>query len=319
MFPSLNQIDEAEAGGLLQVLLHDLEVERGEEGLTFSLRLDGREPALRSGADKRRAAAIQNFEEGKRVAAAIDALRTEAAPGSRRHFRFRDFRPRHASAGAWVRLLGSAPDASDEILLVHRDIDPVGWNLINGASASRRELSVVEEVLMRECAEELLFAGEDLRLHGLALPETAPEALAARAAWRARGFAAATGMRNAAETLPLRREFVAGPDRLRVIEADGRETLTEGLWCSLQIEDFGLECLRELRIHDAAALRPLDGEMGGGRLLDRRMAQFSSAALAAEFPRPRVSFREGRALSEDPPQIPLCPVVRRMYALSSPR
>lgn len=310
MFPRLRDLDPNLTRGVFQVLLNALVLRRDSQGtgITLEIDLSGDEEVLLGGADKRAAAEVQDQGVGRRLAEDFDHFRREARPGDALRLTSPHFRPRHASGGALVEI---APEGEPpRVLLAHRDIAPVGWNLVNGASSRRAELGDLEAVIARECAEELLFLDAQHQLRGLALPSKAEEASQARRGWAER--------LEAEEGPPLRAHWLDGPDCLVVRDRLAQtEIRTTGLHLTLQAEDFGLECLRRLRI-DAPALRPIDGELAGDRLLDRRIGLFRPESLDDDFPRPDLSFR-GAALVDDDPtlSLPLCPVVRRLWATLS--
>ncbi|MEZ6196074.1 MAG: hypothetical protein R3F20_10175 [Planctomycetota bacterium] len=302
-FPPLRAAAGA-ARGFLQVLVRRLELERREAGLRFRIDLDGDEPALLGNADKRRAAARIDVDEGRALEAALEEFRREARPGERRILEGRDFRFRHASGGALV-LVPSADGGGPEPLLFERDIPPVGWNLANGASSSLDELADLDAVIAREAAEELIVLDpEARRLHPLGPARGGDEIARALALWGER--------LGAAPGAPLAPTPIAGPDVLEVRLPDGRVGRTEGLFVDLQAEDFGLEASRGLRLDvDLGRRVPLDGELRGETdLLDRRVATFAAPPPAA----PARQWRSGRRDAGAGPTLRACPAAAKILA-----
>lgn len=300
MFTRLDELDPDHRSGVYQVLLRDLRVSREADGLRFEVRLDGTEDVLLGGADKRAAAARQDPLVARAFADEVGRLRRGEIQGPL-SLPAEGFAPRHASGGALVEL--APPGAAPRWLLAHRDIPPVGWNLVNGASGDRSELGDLDAVIARECAEEALFVDAAGRLRGLAVPAEAEEARAARALWCAR--------LGTSEGPALAAEWIPGPDHLVVHDAGRRITqMTRGIRLTVQAEDYGLECLRGLRIREPGLI-PLDGEVAGGTLLDRRLGLFDPDRLRASAGPHAAArhFRNGEEARDDAPSLPLCPVV----------
>lgn len=110
---------------------------------------------------------------------------------------------------------------------------------------------------------------------------------------------------------PLEHRYLRGPDRIRLRDR-GDEILTAGVKLCFDLPAFGIELIRFLEIDDQAALHPLDGELAGGRLLDRPVGLFADLA-GLRRGRPDRIYRGGRLQSSRlVPAAPLCPVTAAM-------
>lgn len=289
-FPRLDEIGATD--GFLQVLVDRFEAEARGDGIALSLHVTADAPALTSAAAKRRVREAVDPEVGAAWTRGVAGVRAHggsfAAGGP-------GFALRHASAGAIVTT------ASGDVVLFLRDVHPAGWNIANGASASVAELADVESVMARELAEELLFVDGD-RL--LVLGGTERDEIAATvAAW-----SSALGL-GAVERLPV--DWLEGPDSLAVTMPDGETTVTEGLHLDVCVEAPGIECARVAVVEVPRTAVPIDGELHGGRLLDRPVGLFAVDELANERPAPRRLYRGGASLGGTPAN-PLCPITRRL-------
>lgn len=297
--PRLDDVGETE--GFLQVAVGGIAGEAREDGgIDFRIRITADTPALPSPSLKSVVHATGNLATGAAWARSADAVRESGGSFS---CSGADFALRHASAGAIVRV--DRGDTSPETLLFLRDIHPEGWNIANGASGSRAELSDIEAVLRREVEEELMFLDGD-RLLVVGDPARNAELAAAVRAWRDTLDVASV------ETIPLR--WTPGPDTLTVTDTEGETTVTTGLHVVISVEDFGLECARVATVAVPPSAVPVDGELHAGRLLDRPVGLFAGAALAEPHPRPRAVYRGGRVV-DDPGPHPPCPITRRLIEL----
>ena len=300
----LPRLSEVEGGsGYLQVLLSELTLApRPGGGILLELRIAPELFCLASPAERGAVQPELDVEEGREVETLVERLRRDggADPVA---VHLERFRFRHASAGILPRLVHSGREL---VLLFHRDIQPVGWNIANGASASVDEMADIGRLMRREAAEEvLLFEGGGIvTLAG----ESSKDAHRAVTEWRRR-LGAVAGRE-------AKVRWDMGPDALRVDLPGGPPVLTEGLHIGLHADDFGIECSRACSIECSEDAIPLDGELAGDSLLDRPAGLFTWDGVRREPPRPKAVHRGGRPMTEPPfTTLPrLCPVTAGLLA-----
>ena len=251
--------------GFLQVLIRELEIRvRAGGGLEIELFFGLDSPCLLKNSDKKKAATVIDRKEGYALEAEVMRLR-QSKQGSSARFKFQDFFLRHASAGT-IPLLGRNKDVASRLLFA-REVPPQGWNIANGASEIFTELFDLEQLLLRESREELLFFNpQEASIHNLSGSGSAPpEMLLALNLWQ-QVLDAEIGREISFDT-------IAGPDCL-VLNCDGQRNFAPDFFVLLNAEDFGIECCRYGLLDTAPPQIPLDGEIFDGRLLDRSIGRF---------------------------------------------
>jgi hypothetical protein len=313
--PEIRPLSKMPADGrLLQVLIDRLTLRRRDKGgviLDVSIKSDHHSVA--SNAGKRAVKERLDFDEGRRAIAAIAAFRDDAAESvldiSLERFVFR-----HASAGVLPILRRGGVD---QVALVHRDIEPEGWNIANGASSNFDELADVNSVMTREFAEEfLMIDAAKRRTIEFPLEKENVEIARSRELW-------AEKLGGQLERAAFDTAWGMGPDALCVTLPDGRRIATHGLYISFNVDDFGIECSRLVRINVPDGFLPADGEMSGDRLLDRPIGIFSTSLIRSRSALPLRLFR-GAAENFDPEsglegrKLAFCPVAHDLLARVAP-
>lgn len=303
----LPRIGEVQANGrLLQALVPRFSLYRRakEGGVLLDIVIDAKMQAVTSNADKARVREALDFNEGRRALDAIRAFRADTSE-SVLSIDLDRFAFRHASAGV-LPIVKRGP--AEQFLFVLRDIHPEGWNIVNGASGTFDELARVSAVMEREFAEELLFVDAGRRAMLRAPGAANGEIEAALAGWRER-------LGGVDEILALDVRWGMGPDAIAVTLPNRKKIATDGLFLSFNGDDFGIECSRLVRIDVPPAARPVDGEISGGRLLDRPIGLFAMPAVIGRAEHPTRLFRGGGEVFDVPgalreKKLGYCPVVR---------
>ncbi|MCA9319142.1 MAG: hypothetical protein KDB53_00335 [Planctomycetes bacterium] len=284
---------------LRQIVVRRFEVQSwGAQGIALRLRLEDHAEVLTDGAQKARFFAGLDRDEGAAIEAAVTQLRGASVPARpvvAAHFGFR-----YLSAGALPRIPAIGSGRRNTLLLFHRDIAPLGWNLANGASGSAAELKDPLTLMRREAAEEIMaFDPDARRLLTLERSGCHDELDLSATRWMQR-----LELRESPARFPGT-TWGSGPDRLIVGEA-----VFDGLHLSIQAEDASIEIVRTLDIPWQPHWVPLDGELHGDALLDRPIAFVDAETGVAAR-----AWRAGQEIAP-PAETRFCPVVEATRHLS---
>lgn len=269
-------LEQAE-GAILQVLLAEFNLVREQGGVRLRVAFGPESPAIRR---RETRSALRGRMPGFGSAPEVQrALEEVLLDGTRERYDHQDhgFPFRYASGGALPLIVHAG---KEHYGLFYRDIHPQGWNIANGSCDSLGELIDPRRTIEREFREELIVLEpaahrEHVPAWQGAWPAPCPEADLARVLWRPRLGEAAPR----APAAPIEVEWLGGGDSLTVCWA-GREFPPLGD-CLVNVNalDFGIEVDRiaRFRLPDGALL--LDGEVSGGRLLDRPIGLFERGRL----------------------------------------
>jgi hypothetical protein len=166
-------------------------------------------------------------------------------------------------------------EGDDYFCCFYRDVNPIGWNIANGASDTTEELLDPGRVVSREFGEELLIYSQQERVIYAHDPgqDNRPPGYQRNAlqAW-------ATLLNNpnlpnyAVRPLPLK--WIEGPDRLRVTLGT-RVVASKGYFLSVTPDDNAIEVDRFALIQlEGKDPRLMDGEITDGVLLNRIVGLF---------------------------------------------
>ena len=308
--PRFGDLDDATIDSL-QIVLDELHLRRRPKGgILLDIVATPDTPCVRSNDDRRQLHPRIDLDDGGRVRDHVDAFR-RGEGGDEFRLPLAEFRLRHGSAGVLpiVRQSGA-----DRVMLYYRDIHPVGWNIANGGAASVDELAGIDEVMLREFAEEVLFC--DPERGRFAVPHVESQAAATAHKPSMRPEAAWARRFGWFDDRPahLAVAWASGPDAVRITLPDRTPVLTPGLFVSINVDDFGIECSRLARIEVPGGLVPLDGELlADDELLDRAVGLFDPKTLSDETPRPTNTLASGVPV-ETTPEAALCPVAHDLAA-----
>jgi len=297
--PYIRPLETAE-NRFVQVLLTQFALKRDGPGAHLEVEVRDNAPAiwLRRGRDAVHAMMRASGMEEKQAAVqqGIDAVLQDDTAARYAHEEA-GFPFRYVSGGA-LPVVRMGPE--QYYCLFYRDIFPIGWNLASGMSDSSHEFAAPLDTVERELREELIvadpgrrqlyvFEGETGRWSEQ--PELALGRLLLLGRFRRMGITDFTEVQ-----LPL--TWLEGPDSVGGT-VGGKAFEVDGCFLNINAGDFGIEVDRiaKIRVDPDAVL--CDGEVKGGRLLDRVIGLFPVAAFnrlmesgATEF-RPTIVFRGG--------------------------
>jgi len=270
----------------LQVLLTRFLLEREDAGVRMEVRFDERTPSIWLPEAKRLVQELMpDFE---RKAAALQARLDDfllAGRGARLEHEDEDFCFRHASGGTLpiVRF-----GQTRYYVLLYRDVPPIGWNIVNGGTATRDELRHPLVAAERELREELLILDLPARRRyvfpGDARSFARCELPAALRLWSRRA-ATRPDLAEFAELeevlVPI--TWIEGRDRLVVQIGAESPAMTDRCFLNINACDFGIEIDRvaELQLDGSVVL--CDGEIHGDRLINRPVGLFAVDRMKAEI------------------------------------
>jgi hypothetical protein len=283
----------------LEVLLSNYSLHRDGKGAHLEVSFDFQTPACWNRAGRKAIRRILLADPTK-IESYQRALDDVLVHGCRGEFTFADpdFVFRWASAGALpVVRLGN----EEYYCLFYREIHEIGWNIANGACDSSEELQDPLRTLERELCEELVILDPvrgDWHVLDRGDPNSAdrPEYGAVRLAidqMRRNGtweHGATVGQLGTAL------KWFKGPDSV-TINAYGTSHEIGGCYLNINAEDFGIELDRVVKINVGEEAVIFDGELAGGKLLNRIVGLFRSdkmnTMLGADRFIPDVCFISG--------------------------
>lgn len=298
----ISSLDEAD-GSFLQVLLHEFTLVRSDGGTRLEVVIQNDSPAIHQSEAK---AAVKAMISDFAPVADVYQRRLEEflmghSADTSLAFRDDNFAFRYASGGVLpiVQIEGQ-----DYYCLFYRDLEPVGWNIANGATDTREELLRPEITIEREFCEELMIVDDaNGYLYRFDVEHAQIESSASsREHWRA-----TVGGRTGGTLTDRKLEvhWIDGPDSLSVTVQRDQSGVRE---CFLNINalDFGIEVDRVARIllHDRITL--CDGELVGTAQINRPIGLFAAERLnervAAGLRRfePDILFHDGVRLEGVP-------------------
>lgn len=188
-------------------------------------------------------------------------------------------------------------ESKDYFCLFLRDIDPLGWNIANGASDDTEEMLDPQRIIHREFGEELFICDHRTKKLYLFDPGTgmAPAGFQSEALREWDRRLSRRRFRDYERlTIPL--FWLAGPDRVRATVL-GQERVTAGYFLSITPEDNAIEVDRVARINMRGDISLLDGECSKGTVLDRVIGLFEVKTLLKNLNkhdhRPQLVFHGG--------------------------
>ncbi len=262
---------------LLQVLLKKFTIIKDGHGITLHVKFDEKSPAIRQREAKNtiRGQMPGYPKQVKEISEKIESVFFGNAKSYQ--FKSQDFAFRFASGGTLPII---SIDGQEYYCFFYRDIDPVGWNIANGACDSYSELRNPKLAIERELREELIIY--DLRtepykdyIFSWKNQKTieVPEFRDVRNLWNKILFLEG-GLSGGFEKVGVAVEWAdLGPDNL-VLDFDGYANPQGGFYLNINAEDFGIEFDRIGKIKLNSGLVLLDGEMNNNRLLKRPIGLF---------------------------------------------
>jgi hypothetical protein len=191
-----------------------------------------------------------------------------------------DFPFRYGNGGALpiVRLKDR-----DYYCLIYREVFPIGWNIANGGTDSRDELTNPLDVIERELREELIIIDRERQVRYIfegdgEQPLDRPEHAAARRIIQ-KAFPQLNFDTMHTDEAPLKWE--RGPDQMTV-----GENSVSGVYLNINAEDFGIEIDRIARIHMNDSWALFDGEINDGYPLNAPIGLFEVSRLSQEYSKP---------------------------------
>lgn len=178
--------------------------------------------------------------------------------------------------------------------LFYRDINPIGWNIANGACDNRNELINPLDAVERELGEELIILDPTQKERyvfewneGKRIDR--PEFSVARKIWTEK-FRDYDVSDFKEEGIALK--WLEGPDSLLVKDISrSQEQTTEGCFLNINAIDFGIEIDRIAKINIKESAILCDGEMTQGVLLDRIVGLFPVTDFRVDDIRNSVDYR----------------------------
>lgn len=280
--------------GVLQVLLPEFTLTKGNQGLLLEVTVTDDLPSIVDSEGKRQffQAVMGASEEGKKslVRSLTRFFRDERLLSYR--FDCSAYPLRYGNGGVLpiIRL-----DSEDYFCLFYRDVFPIGWTIANGSSDTLEEMLDPERIIHREFGEELFIADHEKGLIYAFEPgdETAPPGFQREAllAWKEK-FRDFEIDRYKRLSIPIK--WLTGPDRVRALV--GKRTHTsDGYFLSITPEDNAIEVDRIALINLKHAATFFDGEYSRGVLYNRvvglfRVSRMRRALEGSDFRPDRVFF-----------------------------
>lgn len=184
-------------------------------------------------------------------------------------------------------------DGKNYFCMFYRDIFPIGWNIANGASDNYQELLRPDDTIERELREELLIInpekpwkdkkGKGVRYYfpveGLNAQDH-PDFAAARRLWQ-KILTEYEFEKLTTEAINL--EWFDGPDEVSVrISSQHRSGQASRCFVNINVEDFGIEIDRIIKINFNEGDIILDGEISNSSLLNRVVGLFEVEKIENE-------------------------------------
>jgi hypothetical protein len=265
----------------LQALVSRFELRRTPGGVILSVRFEENAPAVwnRRGKDY-----LETNIKRLGVKATLYQAQIESFfSGSSYGWKFDDpeLPFRYASGGALpVLRIGNR----NYYALVYRECFPVGWNIANGGSDTRREMLHPFSIVERELREELIVA-DILKKRRFVFdiesdnPEDMPEHAVARRLWTERLHLNPTLDEYVRVPTPIK--WIDGPDALEVRIGKQMESLN-GCFLNINALDGGIEVDRiaKIRVEEAALL---EGEVQSDHLVANPIGLFEVNRMHQEI------------------------------------
>lgn len=288
--------------GMVQVLLDRFSLRPTERGVELSVEFTDDQATITDKEAKRALCRGRTPRQVRRQQTEIDKHLFGPAPAPLNHSEAK-YPFRFASGGTLpiLHLEGEVYYA-----LFYRDIHPIGWNIANGACASRSELLDPTMAIERELREELLIFHPELKHRCIfdwdaGKPPDHADFQIANRVWSARFRQLHFGDLTEVE-LPLK--WIDGPDELVVTYNDERR-VTQNCFVNINAEDLGIEIDRIawIRLEQGSVL--CDGEINDGRLLNQVIGLFKTESFHKALCSRRRAFRPDRVFlggRERPPE-----------------
>jgi len=265
----------------LEVLLSRFDLRRQGKGAHLEVSFDAETPACwnLAGRDELRKHLFKSLEKIETYQKALDDVLVNEG---REEFIFDDpeFVFRWASAGALpiVRLGGE-----EYFCLFYREIEPIGWNIANGACDSSAELLNPLSALEREVCEEFIIldpkAGEWFALErGDPGSVDRPEFSAVRLIVQDLKAKGLWDRRFDVKQVETPMKWFNGPDAATIYAKDAFNRMERysvaGCYLNINARDFGIELDRVIKINASEDAIVFDGEFKNGKLLNRVVGLF---------------------------------------------
>ncbi|MCX5893319.1 MAG: toll/interleukin-1 receptor domain-containing protein [Deltaproteobacteria bacterium] len=280
----------------LEVLVSSFELSRfkppwGDYGIRLDLSFDNRTEAItqRLGKDEAKRRMKDFSARARQYQKELDEFIFEHQGPDLKTFAYPDFFFRYASGGTLPIL-----KIGDQkfFCLFYRDVFPVGWNIANGATDSRRELLNPLEAIERELREELIIINPQKKLWYVfpdvyGLPPDRPEFEVARRLWKEK-----FGEPNfhKLEKSPQSVTWLTGPDILSLIFNNQPQPPQTGFYLNINALDFGIEFdkVAEIEVDEDDII--CDGELIKDSLLNRPVGLFEINRLQSELKAGKTEF-----------------------------
>ncbi|MEM7222411.1 MAG: toll/interleukin-1 receptor domain-containing protein [Pseudomonadota bacterium] len=264
----------------VQVLLSQFELTRSGTGVTLDLKFDYRTPTVTTREGRRFLRQnMSNFlKKSEAYQRKIDSVLLHST-GQAFNPDDEEFVFRYGSGGS---LLKVNFEGIDYYCLFLRTVHPIGWNIANGGCDSLEELLNPIKTICRELEEELIVVGSD---HWYAMETDTHASLdrpafgVSREFWNRRFDQLNLKKFHQLNSLRIPISFIDGPDTLKIdFQLTQREI--SGVYVNITAEDFGIEVdkIAKLVLPPGVDLRNglklLDGEVSGGRAVDRAVGLF---------------------------------------------
>lgn len=197
-----------------------------------------------------------------------------------------DFVFRYVSGGTLpvVRFAGD-PAEKAYYCLTYREIEPIGWNLFNGGSDSRDEMTDPEQTVRRELHEELIIVDPTAKLRyvfpsGNGRARDLP--VNAMARMLLDKLAPNKYLKDSA-VADVDMVWVEGPDSVRIRMGDGEPVTRGGFFLNINGSDFGIELDKVAQITLPKTAVMFFGETDRGHLLNCPIGLFDVSRFSPDM------------------------------------